>query len=855
MIRLLFALLLAVTLLPLGERAAAQDVELLGRIYGTRPPDAYFQERQRPGAFEFERALTPRLHRALDTRRREGFDMIGASPVRTLGEGVPAQVILGPRVGSVQGRFRFPVIMGLYADSPESEPFPAADVQREFFSGPNSRYRTIPEYYAEVSGGRVQLEGLTFPWVRTGLTQAQVGGNVAGLTSASQLGQHIFQILRELDNSGVDWGQFDNDGPDGIPNSGDDDGFVDILIVMHPTVGGECIGGGRTSNNVWAHRWNLQARMGQTFATSTPSASGGPIRVNDYTIQSVYACSGDRIGEIGVMAHELGHGFGLPDLYNTGTTSLAGGVGNWDLMATGGWGCQGASAARPCHMGAWSKAVLGWADVVTLPAGVDHGLLTLPPVQPSGRILQLPASDGSGDFYLLENRQRSGFDEGLLAPGLLVWQIAPELIGDRLQSGSRWRTNTVNADRNRPAVWLRQADGREDLALAGTRGDSGDPFPGITGNRVFHAGSLPSSFSHRGTATGVTLLDIEEAGADVRFRLVNRLQQIRLRVEGGSGDAFRVDGRVFGSPHAFASAPFQRHQVEALPGVPLAPGERVGFQGWSDGGERVRTLVTELADLELVARYQGREFQLDLRPAGGAAGGPAPGTIEITGGTGDGWVAAGGTVSVRALPRTGFTFMEWTGGLSGRPNPASIRVDAPLTATARFEQIFAILLPPRMELEAATPLDLQLTTENGVAPISWTLAAGALPEGVTLWGDRVRGEAVESGTFSLTFGALDAEGLATTRTVQLVVTPPVIPVGHLLSAFLLTSGVPTDAQLRYLDRAGNRNGFYDLGDLRAFLLANPGLPMTMQDRGVLSGLGMPVPGGASASPMAPGGGR
>ena len=42
----------------------------------------------------------------------------------------------------------------------------------------------------------------------------------------------------------IDWGLYDNDGPDGMPNSGDDDGFVDVLSVLHPQRGGECGGPG-----------------------------------------------------------------------------------------------------------------------------------------------------------------------------------------------------------------------------------------------------------------------------------------------------------------------------------------------------------------------------------------------------------------------------------------------------------------------------------------------------------------------------------------------------------------------------------------------------------------------------------
>src|SRR5690606_30324158 len=121
-----------------------QDVELLGRFHGTRPPEAYFRERARPGAFEFSRGLARRLDRVLELRRESGFDLLGARPVSAFGRGAPVLSVLGPRVGVVQGRFRFPVVLGLFADSPASPPFEPEEVQREFFDGPSSRYRTIP---------------------------------------------------------------------------------------------------------------------------------------------------------------------------------------------------------------------------------------------------------------------------------------------------------------------------------------------------------------------------------------------------------------------------------------------------------------------------------------------------------------------------------------------------------------------------------------------------------------------------------------------------------------------------------------------------------------------------------------
>ncbi|MDZ7779086.1 MAG: hypothetical protein U5R14_03995 [Gemmatimonadota bacterium] len=71
------------------------------------------------------------------------------------------------------------------------------------------------------------------------------------------IGNFIYQAVQQVLESDpdFDWGRFDNDGPDGIPNSGDDDGYVDALAVMHPTPGAECDG---DLSRIWSHKWNLR---------------------------------------------------------------------------------------------------------------------------------------------------------------------------------------------------------------------------------------------------------------------------------------------------------------------------------------------------------------------------------------------------------------------------------------------------------------------------------------------------------------------------------------------------------------------------------------------------------------------
>jgi immune inhibitor A len=168
----------------------------------------------------------------------------------------------------------------------------------------------------------------------------------------------------------MNWAPYDRTG----------DGYVDLITLMHPERGGEC-GGSGSGSRIWSHRWSVasasQGRLPQGIRTATPGPGpGGFIHVNDYTVQPLLNCEGDAINQIGVFAHEMGHGLGLPDLYSTSSHRHTG-AGRWDLMATGSWGCEGNVPAFPCPMGAWSRSMLGWVAVeeISAPAGLTEFVL------------------------------------------------------------------------------------------------------------------------------------------------------------------------------------------------------------------------------------------------------------------------------------------------------------------------------------------------------------------------------------------------------------------------------------------------------------------------------------------------
>jgi M6 family metalloprotease-like protein len=219
--------------------------------------------------------------------------------------------------------------------------------------------QTLADFYTEVSYGNIALTGTVFGWYQVSQNDTYYEGpsGCNGFPSCGgQVGQYLTETLTLADST-VDFGLYDNDGPDNIPNSGDDDGYVDFVAFVHPEVGAEC---GSMAINFWSHRWTLSSAAGSAFTTGDARSGGGFIQINDYVLQSIYNCDGTTLNDIGVFAHEFGHAFGLPDLYDR--SFISNGIGNWGLMGTGCWNLP----PTPAHLCTWSKMALGWLNIVNI---------------------------------------------------------------------------------------------------------------------------------------------------------------------------------------------------------------------------------------------------------------------------------------------------------------------------------------------------------------------------------------------------------------------------------------------------------------------------------------------------------
>ncbi|MBN1885706.1 MAG: M6 family metalloprotease domain-containing protein [Candidatus Krumholzibacteriota bacterium] len=320
----------------------------------------------------------PDAYRRLREKNRSAFTVshgwvARARRARSSNADVSAMAL--DRVIPVAGSLRVPVLSARYADT--DEVVSTAALRRVLFEGP-MRYGTVADYYDEVSRKRFGVAGEVSGWYDLDNAESFYVGLFNGLDPVySRTGELIRETVSAAD-PGIDFGRFDNDGPDGVPNSGDDDGFVDVLIIVHSTRGGECGG-----TSLWSHSWgysNWNASGGEPYPTDDAAFGGGTILIEDYIVAPSRSCDGETI-EIAVFCHELGHTLGLPDLYDFNGGGY--GIGHWGLMGSGNWN----SPDSPAHLCGWSKNQLGWVE--TIDVGADPLSLDLAPVEEGGAILRL----------------------------------------------------------------------------------------------------------------------------------------------------------------------------------------------------------------------------------------------------------------------------------------------------------------------------------------------------------------------------------------------------------------------------------------------------------------------------------
>ena len=300
--------------------------------------------------------------------------------------------------------------------------------------------------------------------------------------------------------------------------------------------------------------------------------------------------------------------------------------------AGGSWNQQNRKGDRPAHMTAWSKYFLGWVN----PTPVT-GAMTAETIDAASAAADVyRAGTGSpvtaiGEYFLIENRHRSGFDTGLPGSGLAVWHV------DESKAST---SNSDNADECVPPadcssthyrVALVQADNRWDLENKNNRGDGGDLFSN-TAAGLSHD-TAPSSDLYAGIASNFSATNISASGPRMSVDLstassssgVFGFREAAISVGEGAGSVSIAISRTGGNAGA-VSVLCSTSNGSALAGKDFS--SRSTRLNWPAGDSSDRNCTVPILDDSII---EGRQrFTVTLSSATGGAVLGTPDTLAVT---------------------------------------------------------------------------------------------------------------------------------------------------------------------------------------------------------------------------------
>ena len=342
--------------------------------------------------------------------------------------------------GAVKGQRHFLVILVEFSDLPYAT---CEDPQASFDAllnepgySTNGGTGSARDYFLENSNGVFDPIFDVFGPVTLPETQAYYGGNNYSGDDRNP-GQALIDGCKLLDDE-IDFSRYDSDG----------DGEVDMILMYYAGYGEA---DSDDTDAIWPHEWSI-------------GGQGKNLKLDGVKIDT-YSCTNEKIGGginkgkmcgIGTACHEFGHALGLPDMYDTNyrTDGYTGGLYSYSVMCSGNYNNEGRTPPYYCFE---ERKFLGWVTDSDYRLIEETGTFTIPPI--NSNVVYRTNTDMDGEYFLYENRTKTGWDKYIPEEGLIVFHVdkSTRRVGWYTAKSlwTNWESsNSINANGSHPCYYI-----------------------------------------------------------------------------------------------------------------------------------------------------------------------------------------------------------------------------------------------------------------------------------------------------------------------------------------------------------------------------------------------------------------
>ena len=381
-----------------------------------------------------------------------------------------------------------------FADGHDLEYYKNVINGKDFSDEEEGYVGSVRDYFLAQSNGQFELDFDVVGPVTMSKNYGYYGND-----GAYQKDEKVYEMIKEACDGIKDQVNLKNYDWDG-------DGEADQVFFLYAGLG-QASGG--SAGTIWPHESEL--RYWPCGVLSYPTG-----KIN------TYACANELQPEtqgssryisagIGTICHELSHCLGFADMYDT-TGGGGYGMSVFDVMDQGSYNGNG---FVPCNYTAFERIYAGWVEPIELidPATVKD----MKSVSDYGRPFIMYNYKNTNEYFLLENRQNTGWDKGLYGSnGLLIVHVN--------YVPSRWANNSVNSSAEKiQCCTVVNADGSRENTQYSLQGDL-YPYEvkGVTMNDEFTdysepAAKLYNKNSDNSYALGIPITKIKRSKGSVSF--------------------------------------------------------------------------------------------------------------------------------------------------------------------------------------------------------------------------------------------------------------------------------------------------------------------------------------------------